>query len=206
MSAPAASTASIARRRSAMGGCPVHSLRGKLRQARLRPTRQRIALGWLLFGRGDRHLTAEMLFDEARAAKLPVSLATVYNTLHQFTAAGLLREDRGRGRARLFRHQSDAAPSFLDRGYRRAGRHLRSRHRARSIADAAARLRDRGRRRGRAGAPLGSEGRLSAGDHAGAGHHHPVAAAPFDALHAPQSGSASPAATCCGPSRPSITA
>ena len=75
-----------------MGGCPVHSLRGKLRQARLRPTRQRIALGWLLFGRGNRHLTAELLFEEARAAKLPVSLATVYNTLHQFTAAGLLRE------------------------------------------------------------------------------------------------------------------
>ena len=75
-----------------MGACPVHSLRGKLRQARLRPTRQRIALGWLLFGRGDRHLTAEMLYEEARAAKLPVSLATVYNTLHQFTAAGLLRE------------------------------------------------------------------------------------------------------------------
>jgi len=75
-----------------MSACPVHSLRGKLRPARLRPTRQRIALGWLLFGRGNRHLTAEMLFEEARAAKLPVSLATVYNTLHQFTAAGLLRE------------------------------------------------------------------------------------------------------------------
>ena len=75
-----------------MGACPVHSLRGKLRQARLRPTRQRIALGWLLFGRGNRHLAAEMLFEEARAAKLPVSLATVYNTLHQFTAAGILRE------------------------------------------------------------------------------------------------------------------
>jgi len=75
-----------------MGDCPVHSLRGKLRQARLRPTRQRIALGWLLFGRGNRHLTAEMLFEEARSAKLPVSLATVYNTLHQFTEAGLLRQ------------------------------------------------------------------------------------------------------------------
>jgi len=92
VSSSVASTAPAARRGAAMGGCPVHSLRGKLRQARLRPTRQRIALGWLLFGRGNRHLTAEMLFEEARAAKLPVSLATVYNTLHQFTAAGLLRE------------------------------------------------------------------------------------------------------------------
>ncbi len=72
--------------------CPVHKLRAKLRQARLRPTRQRVALGWLLFGRGNRHLTAEMLYEEARAAKVPVSLATVYNTLHQFTGAGLLLE------------------------------------------------------------------------------------------------------------------
>jgi Fur family transcriptional regulator, iron response regulator len=75
-----------------MDGCPVHKLRAKLRQANLRPTRQRVALGWLLFGKGDRHVTAEILYEEARAAKVPVSLATVYNTLHQFTGAGLLNE------------------------------------------------------------------------------------------------------------------
>jgi len=75
-----------------MDGCPVHKLRAKLRQANLRPTRQRVALGWLLFGKGDRHVTAEILFEEARGAKVPVSLATIYNTLHQFTAAGLLNE------------------------------------------------------------------------------------------------------------------
>jgi Fur family iron response transcriptional regulator len=75
-----------------MEGCPVHKLRAKLRQANLRPTRQRVALGWLLFGKGDRHVTAEILFEEARVAKVPVSLATVYNTLHQSTAAGLLNE------------------------------------------------------------------------------------------------------------------
>ena len=73
-------------------GCPVHSLRDRLRQAGLRPTRQRIALGWLLFGRGARHVTAERLFDEASGARVHLSLATVYNTLHQFTEAGLLRE------------------------------------------------------------------------------------------------------------------
>jgi len=75
-----------------MDGRPVHKLRAKLREARLRPTRQRVALGWLLFGKGDRHVTAEALFEEAKAAKAPVSLATIYNTLHQFTGAGLLRE------------------------------------------------------------------------------------------------------------------
>ncbi len=73
-------------------GCPVHDLRTKLRQAGLRPTRQRVALGWLLFAKGDRHITAEKLYEEANAARVPISLATVYNTLHQFTEVGLLRE------------------------------------------------------------------------------------------------------------------
>jgi Fur family transcriptional regulator, iron response regulator len=73
-------------------GCPLSDLRDKLRRVGLRPTRQRVSLGWLLFGKGDRHITAELLFDEATKARVPVSLATVYNTLHQFTEAGLLRQ------------------------------------------------------------------------------------------------------------------
>jgi Fur family iron response transcriptional regulator len=64
----------------------------KLRGAGLRPTRQRLALGSLLFGSGDRHVSAEILHAEASTAGEQVSLATVYNTLHQFTEAGLLRE------------------------------------------------------------------------------------------------------------------
>ena len=63
-----------------------------LRGAGLRPTRQRVALACLLFAEGDRHITAEALHEEALARKVPVSLATVYNTLHHFTEAGLLRE------------------------------------------------------------------------------------------------------------------
>ena len=63
-----------------------------LRAAKLRPTRQRLALARLLFEKGDRHISAEQLHDEAQAASVRVSLATVYNTLHQFVAAGLLRE------------------------------------------------------------------------------------------------------------------
>ena len=73
-------------------GCPWHDVTALLRKVKLRPTRQRMALGWLLFAKGDRHLTAEMLYEEANRAKIAVSLATVYNTLHQFTDAGLLRE------------------------------------------------------------------------------------------------------------------
>jgi Fur family iron response transcriptional regulator len=86
-------TGAIAFRREALADSEgALSLRTRLLDAGLRPTKQRVALGWLLFGKGDRHVTAERLFEEATAAKLPVSLATVYNTLHQFTAAGLLRE------------------------------------------------------------------------------------------------------------------
>ncbi len=51
-----------------------------------------MALGWILFGKGDRHITAEVLYEEANKAKVPVSLATIYNTLHQFTEVGLLRQ------------------------------------------------------------------------------------------------------------------
>jgi Fur family transcriptional regulator, iron response regulator len=64
----------------------------RLRKAGLRPTRQRVALAHLLFGKGNRHVTAERLHEEAVSSGVPVSLATVYNTMHQFTAAGLLRE------------------------------------------------------------------------------------------------------------------
>ncbi|MGB0670682.1 MAG: iron response transcriptional regulator IrrA [Rhodospirillales bacterium] len=64
----------------------------KLRSAGLRPTRQRLALAKLLFAGDDRHVTAETLHAEAMSANVRVSLATVYNTLHQFTTAGLLRE------------------------------------------------------------------------------------------------------------------
>jgi len=71
----------------------------RLRSAGLRPTRQRLALARLLFEHGNRHVTAETLHNEAQGEMIPVSLATIYNTLHQFTSAGLLREvvvDSGR--------------------------------------------------------------------------------------------------------------
>lgn len=64
----------------------------RVREAGLRPTRQRVALAKLLLDKGGRHITAEQLHGEARAAAIRVSLATIYNTLHQFTEAGLLRE------------------------------------------------------------------------------------------------------------------
>jgi Fur family iron response transcriptional regulator len=71
----------------------------RLRAVGLRPTRQRLALARLLFDGCDRHISAEQLHTEALSTNIRVSLATVYNTLHQFTDAGLLREivvDAGR--------------------------------------------------------------------------------------------------------------
>lgn len=68
-------------------------VRTKLREVGLRPTRTRIALSALLFSKGDRHVTAEQLFEEANQARVSVSLATVYNTLHQFTEVGFLRRE-----------------------------------------------------------------------------------------------------------------
>jgi Fur family iron response transcriptional regulator len=79
-------------RQPTLTGCPWHDVNEMLQSVGLRPTRQRMALGWLLFGKGARHLTAEMLYEEATIAKVPVSLATVYNTLNQLTDAGLLRQ------------------------------------------------------------------------------------------------------------------
>lgn len=72
--------------------CSFHAVRAKLEAAGLRPTRQRMTLGWLLFGKGDRHTTAETLYQEAARTNANISLATVYNTLKQFSEAGLVRE------------------------------------------------------------------------------------------------------------------
>ena len=77
-----------------LAGCPGDDVKTLLRSVGLRPTRQRVALGWLLFGKGNRHVTAEVLHLEATQARVPVSLATVYNTLNQFTGAGILRHLR----------------------------------------------------------------------------------------------------------------
>lgn len=97
-------------------GCPWASCKSLLRDVGLRPTRQRLLLGWILFAKGDRHVTAEMVFDEAVRAKLPVSLATVYNTLHQFTQAGLLREIGVAGPKTFFDTNPSAHQHFLLEG------------------------------------------------------------------------------------------
>lgn len=82
--------------------------------AGLRPTRQRMILAELLVGDGrDRHVTAEALFDAAGAAGQPVALATVYNTLHSFRAAGLLSEVMVNGGRSYFDTNAHDHPHFF---------------------------------------------------------------------------------------------
>lgn len=66
-------------------------MRTLLRRYGLRATRQRLGLAELLFGNGNRHVTADVLAAEAREAGIPASLATVYNVLHLFADVGLVR-------------------------------------------------------------------------------------------------------------------
>lgn len=82
-------------------------VRTRLRDSGLRPTRQRVALAEILFSHGHRHVSAEDLHAEALTAKVPVSLATVYNTLNQFTEAGLLREVAVEGTRTYFDTNTD---------------------------------------------------------------------------------------------------
>ncbi len=85
-----------------------------LARGELRPTRQRLALATLLVGDGkDRHVSAESLYDAARDAGYSVSLATVYNTLRAFCAAGLLREITINGAKSYFDTRLDDHPHFF---------------------------------------------------------------------------------------------
>lgn len=63
-----------------------------LQKAGLRPTRQRLALADLLFDGAHKHVTAEQTFAATRKKRLRLSLATVYNTLNHFLAAGLMTQ------------------------------------------------------------------------------------------------------------------
>jgi len=87
-----------------------------LRDAGLRPTRHRLALARMLLLGAHRHVTAEGLYDEATAANLRLSLATVYNTLNQFTDAGLLRRIAADGIKSFFDTNTSVHPHFYLEG------------------------------------------------------------------------------------------
>lgn len=94
-------------------------IKAKLRNAGLRPTEQRVSLSKLLFGNGDRHVSAEALHAEARGAGLKISLSTVYNTLNQFAQAGLLREIAVQGPRTYFHTRTSPHHHFMDESTKR---------------------------------------------------------------------------------------
>jgi Fur family iron response transcriptional regulator len=64
----------------------------KLASAGVRPTRQRVDVARAIFGSGDRHFTAEMIYQETRSIRFAPTLGTIYNALNEFARCGLLRE------------------------------------------------------------------------------------------------------------------
>ena len=67
---------------------------GMLRRADIIPTKQRVSLAGLMFGKGKRHFTAEKIHEEAISSNLHISLGTIYNTINHFNEYGLLTEVR----------------------------------------------------------------------------------------------------------------
>jgi Fur family transcriptional regulator, iron response regulator len=106
----------LANREPVASGCPVQSFKARLNKAGLRPTRQRMLLGWLLFGQGHRHVSAEELFEEATRARAHLSLATVYNTLRQFSEASLIRQVPTGGGKAYFDTNVDEHHHYLAEG------------------------------------------------------------------------------------------
>ena len=86
----------------------------RLKTAGLRPTRQRVVIGQLLLDGRKRHIVAEQLYDEVQATGRDIALATVYNCLHKFTDAGLLRQINNSGEAVLFDTNLTAHYHFLE--------------------------------------------------------------------------------------------
>ena len=64
----------------------------KLEKNGIRATKQRRVLAKLIFDKGKRHISAENLLDEVKKDERKISMATIYNTLKQFTSLGLIRE------------------------------------------------------------------------------------------------------------------
>lgn len=96
------------------GEGPAVGARAFLAEAGLRATQQRIALTNLLFGQGDRHVTAESLYDELVHCGAPGSISSVYRSLRGFSEIGLLRRVPIYGSAAYFDTQLEQHHHFYD--------------------------------------------------------------------------------------------
>ena len=61
-----------------------------LKESGITPTKQRLDIADIIFKK-HQHFTAVELIDKVKLAKLPISQATVYNTLCVFESKGLLK-------------------------------------------------------------------------------------------------------------------
>ncbi len=61
-----------------------------LKERDITPTKQRLEIADLIFSK-NQHFTAATLIEKARLANLPISQATIYNTLCLFESKGLLK-------------------------------------------------------------------------------------------------------------------
>ena len=61
-----------------------------LKVNKITPTKQRLEIAELIFSK-DQHFTAVQLIEKVRNNELPISQATVYNTLCLFESTGLLK-------------------------------------------------------------------------------------------------------------------
>ena len=93
---------------------PYAAAQRRLAGAGLRPTRQRLHLAKLLFTGGPRHVTAESLAQEVAGQGLRLPLGTVYNALHAFARAGLLREVAVDGMRTWFDTHTEPHHHFVD--------------------------------------------------------------------------------------------
>ena len=86
----------------------------KLRQAGLRPTKQRMIIADILFNGTNRHFTAENLQNDIISSGKQMSLATVYNCLNKFKNVGLIKKIETLGEPSIFDTNVTNHHHFMD--------------------------------------------------------------------------------------------
>ena len=86
----------------------------KLRDAGLRPTKQRIIVADILLNGFNRHFTAENLQDEINSSGNSMSIATIYNCLKKFKNCGLIKQVETSKDTAIFDTNTDYHHHFLN--------------------------------------------------------------------------------------------
>ena len=89
----------------------------KLRAHNVRPTRQRVQIGCLLFQGANIHISPDQLVSMLQSHNVQMSLGTVYNTLRQFAEAGLIKEVGGMGDRLIYDTNLSSHHHFLDENF-----------------------------------------------------------------------------------------